>query len=310
MSLVDIGRAIGEGISNIGTYSAQAAAQANSVSAASQSAQGAFNQASADQANLLNIQNMNNQYAYNSAMASSANNFTASMWQKAADWNEAMWEKQAEFNKKEAQKNREWQEMMRNTQYQTAVQDMEKAGLNPILAVTGGGVGTSVPGGATASVGGSTMGTAQGAMASGGLLGANSASESNYMEQMEYLSGTLGLISACISGLASAAGAAGSLGDVGEGLMETAGKMLYGGETGEKFGKIASATANKWEKETSENGLGKGTWETVKDVGKAFYDTWKDSKKKGQITNRQDEAQYLRYNAWNNSTWKYTRPKG
>lgn len=303
LNLTAVGRAIGEGLANMGSYSAQAAAQANSVSAASQSAQGAFNQASADQANLLNIQNMNNQYAYNSAMASSANNFTETMWQRAADWNEAMWQKQADFNAEQAQKNRDWQEMMRNTQYQTAVKDMEKAGLNPILAVTGGGVGTSVPGGATASVGGSSMGSAQGAMASGGLLGANAASESNYTGQMEYLSGTLGLISACISGLSTAAGAAGSLGDVGEGLMENAVDML----TADKLGSKAA--------EATKSGL-KKAWEWFDEktdqaadwIKENIYDPKK--KNKGQITNRQDESQYLRYNAWNNSTWKYTRPKG
>lgn len=270
IDLTAIGRSIGEGLSSMGTYSAQAAAQANAVSAASQSAQGAFNQASADQANLLNIQNMNNQYAYNSAMASSANDFTSSMWQKAADWNEAMWDKQAEFNKKESQKNRDWQEMMRNTQYQTAVQDMEKAGLNPILSVTGGGIGTSVPGGATASVGGASMGSAQGAMASGGLLGANSASESNYMGQMEYLSGTLGLISACISGLSTAAGAAGSLGDVGEGLMDTATQML----TADKFGSKAAEYTKEKLKDTW-NWFDEKTDQAAEWIKKNIYDPTK-----------------------------------
>ncbi len=54
-----------------------------------------------------------------------------------------------EFNAKEAQKTRDWQEMMSNTQYQRAMADMKKAGLNPILAYSQGGAG--VPSGATAS---------------------------------------------------------------------------------------------------------------------------------------------------------------
>ena len=172
------------------------------------------------------MQSMMNQYQYNSAQASAANDFTANMWQKSADWNEEMWNRQAEFNAEQAQIQRDWQERMANTQYQRAVQDMSAAGLNPILAVQGGGIGTSVPGGATASVGGASMGSAQGAMASGGLLGANSASESNYMGQMEYMSGLLGLISMFFGGQSSAAAAAGQLGDVGEELGEAARDFL------------------------------------------------------------------------------------
>ena len=226
IDLSAIGKAIGEGLANMGSYSAQAAAQSNAISAAAQSAQGAFNQNSANLANAQNLEAMTNQYAFNSAQASMANQFTESMWQRSADWNEEMWQRQADFNAEQAQIQRDWQERMANTQYQRAVGDMEKAGLNPILAVTGGGVGTSVPSGATASVGGSSMGSAQGVMASGGLLGANSASESNYMGQMEQLSGTLGLISACIGGLSQAAGSAGWLGEAGEGIMDYAQEML------------------------------------------------------------------------------------
>lgn len=58
-------------------------------------------------------------------------------------------EKAMQFNAAEAQKNRDWQEMMSNTQYQRAMADMKKAGLNPILAYSQGGAG--VPSGATAS---------------------------------------------------------------------------------------------------------------------------------------------------------------
>lgn len=37
---------------------------------------------------------------------------------------------------------RDWQALMRSTQYQTATQDMQKAGLNPMLAYSQGGAGT------------------------------------------------------------------------------------------------------------------------------------------------------------------------
>ena len=250
-NLTDLGRALGEGLSAVGTYSAQAAAQANSISAASQSAQGAFNQASANAANQQNLENMMNQYQYNAAQASMANQWTENMWNRTADWNEQMWERQAQFNAEQAEIQRNWQERMANTQYQRAVGDMEKAGLNPILAVTGGGVGTGVPGGATASVGGASMSSAQGAMASGGLLGANSASEGNYQGQMEYMAGTLGLISALVSGLSTATSAAGDLGDFGEGLMSQLGDIFDVSKWGKKFtnGIMDALTSGNWTKD-------------------------------------------------------------
>jgi len=65
----------------------------------------------------------------------------------------------------QAQAQMDFQERMRQTQYQTAIEDMKKAGLNPMLAYSQGGAG--VPTGAMGSVSTAKMENALGAAASG-----------------------------------------------------------------------------------------------------------------------------------------------
>lgn len=55
------------------------------------------------------------------------------------------------FNAAEAQKNRDYQTEQRKTQYQTAVEDLKAAGLNPMLAYSQGGAKTTTGGQASSS---------------------------------------------------------------------------------------------------------------------------------------------------------------
>ena len=84
------------------------------------------------------------------------------------------------YNSAEAAANRAWQEKMSNTSYQRAMADMEKAGLNPILAYANGGATT--PGGAQGSVNGASMGMASSSAAQTSALspGQQAASNSSY----------------------------------------------------------------------------------------------------------------------------------
>lgn len=89
------------------------------------------------------------------------------------------------YNSAEAAKNRAWQEQMSNTAYQRAVEDMRKAGINPILAYQQGGAST--PGGSQGTISGASMGLASSSAASASALGVSqnhnntwSRSESNW----------------------------------------------------------------------------------------------------------------------------------
>jgi len=93
--------------------------------------------------------------AINSAMSqatqiSQANSAASNaMALEQRNWQERMMQKQMEYNTSEAAKNRDWQQLMSNTAHQREIQDLQAAGLNPILSAMGG-QGASVGSGATA----------------------------------------------------------------------------------------------------------------------------------------------------------------
>lgn len=94
---------------------------------------------SAEEANRLTSEWFTESMQYNAEQARLDREFQQSSADKAM-----------QFEAQEAQKLRDWQEMLSNTQYQRAVADLKKAGLNPIL-VAQHLSGASTPSGSSAS---------------------------------------------------------------------------------------------------------------------------------------------------------------
>lgn len=116
----------------------------------------------------------NAQAAFNASQgsATTANNLMANQWNNAnilnllstgqANLMNMLSQTSAKaYNAKQAELARQWQRAMRQTAYQDTIEDMKKAGLNPILAAQNGA--TSTPSSSGASIGGTTYAHAQAA---------------------------------------------------------------------------------------------------------------------------------------------------
>lgn len=125
------------------------------------------------------------QDAFNQSQASAnkAMEFSAQQAAQMMAFQKAMMENQQAFNSAEARNQRNWQEKMRATAYQATIQDMIKAGINPILAAQLGA--TSAGSGVAA-----TSGMAQGAMGSSAQAHMEQQIVPNVIRTVGYMVGT------------------------------------------------------------------------------------------------------------------------
>lgn len=85
-----------------------------------------------------------------SGITSANNAWSAQQASQLRDWQSAEAKKVRDYNSAEAEKNRSWQQFMSSSAHQREIEDLKKAGLNPVLSVFGGN-GASTTSGATAS---------------------------------------------------------------------------------------------------------------------------------------------------------------
>lgn len=100
--------------------------------------------------NIAANNNLAQQQAFNQQAMNAANEF-----------NKYMWDQQAQYNTDKYNQTMKYNKYMASTQYQRTVEDMKKAGINPLVAFANGASTNSVGNSALGSVGGSSSANAQ-----------------------------------------------------------------------------------------------------------------------------------------------------
>lgn len=133
----------------------------------------------AQQSRAFNAQQATASQNFNSAEAVAQRAWADAQGQTTRDWTSEQAGIARGFNAEEAQKQRDYEANMSNTAIQRRMQDLTAAGINPLLAVAGGGA--SQPHGASAQIGSPTASAPSGAHASAGMASSGIANPMPFM---------------------------------------------------------------------------------------------------------------------------------